>query len=125
MSCRFYGKHSALGALVDSHGNQCALITEAFSPCRIETNGLRPDETSCALALASRPHALRECRHRRGDDVVIEVLTPTGELCGTIRPTPQGIRIRGVGFTLQFEAPDGSDGPAITLPDAEPPAEVL
>jgi hypothetical protein len=51
--CRFYGKsHIALraaGVLMDQHGNECALIWNGFSPCRMEMQGQAPDEATCRI----------------------------------------------------------------------------
>lgn len=54
MSCRYYGKHWAGTdfGLIDSGGNQCAAITRAYAPCRMEVQGAAPDETTCGLAIA-------------------------------------------------------------------------
>jgi hypothetical protein len=53
MSCPFYGNsHFALaahGVLMTQHGNECALITGAFSPCRMEVGGVAPHWPSCPL----------------------------------------------------------------------------
>lgn len=37
--CPFYGFAYAMGVLMDSKGNQCALITSSYSPCRMEISG--------------------------------------------------------------------------------------
>lgn len=53
-SCRFYGKSNLIfqrmRALHSTGGNQCALIFDAHSPCRMEIEGETPDEEVCPLA---------------------------------------------------------------------------
>lgn len=55
-SCRFYGRsHVGLlhGALIDQHGNECAAISDSFSPCTMEYPlNETPDETVCSIAQA-------------------------------------------------------------------------
>lgn len=54
MPCCFYGKHwagSTFG-LVDSCGNQCALITRSYSPCAMEITGQAPEEMACLRVTA-------------------------------------------------------------------------
>jgi len=34
--CPLYGFAYAIGNLIDSEGNQCAIITDRYSPCRME-----------------------------------------------------------------------------------------
>lgn len=48
MSCRFYGKNGMHGRLIDSGGNECALIGHAYSPCAMERDGQCIDEHACA-----------------------------------------------------------------------------
>lgn len=59
--CRFYGRHALrqVHELVDTHGNQCALIFEAHSPCRMEDAGQEPDLERCELNGSLRHE---ECR---------------------------------------------------------------
>lgn len=45
--CALYGR-SHMGAATE--GNQCAAITDKFSPCRMEIEGLKPDGSVCDLA---------------------------------------------------------------------------
>lgn len=49
--CPFYGKCAFVThrAIVDSYGNQCALITERYAPCRMETAGGTPSLAACEL----------------------------------------------------------------------------
>jgi hypothetical protein len=56
MNCPFYGR--ALFAqmiqpfrfvLLDSQGNQCAIITDSHAPCRMEIEGLPIDWKECPL----------------------------------------------------------------------------
>jgi hypothetical protein len=56
MNCKFYG-YTALrrnGELVATHGNQCALLYEAFAPCRMETAGETPDLEKCEMHGSAR-----------------------------------------------------------------------
>lgn len=63
MRCPFYGYYFALdlgpgGKLVEQHGNQCALITIRYSPCRMEMQDKEPDLKECefngsAIAIAA------------------------------------------------------------------------
>jgi hypothetical protein len=46
-SCPFYGKSGIGGVLMDSLGNQCALILDAHAPCRMERAGETPNWTRC------------------------------------------------------------------------------
>ena len=50
--CRFYGHDGQFGALIASHGNQCALVRESYSPCRMEIERRPVDETTCPLVAA-------------------------------------------------------------------------
>ena len=45
--CPFYGFSAARGNLIDTKGNQCALITNSHSPCRMEMNQEDPDWEAC------------------------------------------------------------------------------
>jgi hypothetical protein len=49
MSCEFYGYHAipAMRVLARSGGNQCALVTSAFAPCKMELAGRAPDWPLC------------------------------------------------------------------------------
>ena len=47
--CPFYGFHYAMGALIDSNGNQCAMIVDSYSPCQMERNGEEIDWNNCKL----------------------------------------------------------------------------
>ena len=49
------------GRLIDSGGNECALILLSYSPCAMEMDGEEPDAAVCSLAVgAERIHALVE-----------------------------------------------------------------
>jgi hypothetical protein len=57
-NCPFYGhtlyRNNSLIVsppflLLDSRGNQCGLVTDAFAPCRMETNGLPVEWRECPL----------------------------------------------------------------------------
>lgn len=45
--CPFYGFRGMFGVLMDSKGNQCALITESYSPCQMEMREQQPDWSEC------------------------------------------------------------------------------
>ena len=45
--CPFYGFHAGFGALIDSEGNQCALVEDACSPCYLEMRGKIPSINNC------------------------------------------------------------------------------
>jgi hypothetical protein len=51
MNCPFYGHHAsrATRTLIPSSGNECALIVEAYAPCRMENAGTEPDLEQCEL----------------------------------------------------------------------------
>jgi hypothetical protein len=38
------------GELVDQRGNECAVVFDSYSPCKMETLGYQPDETRCPRA---------------------------------------------------------------------------
>ena len=46
-SCPFYGFYMAPGVLLDSEGNQCALIINSYSPCQMEMLARNPDWKKC------------------------------------------------------------------------------
>ena len=74
MSCKFYGAAAAavLNTLIESGGNQCALITEAHAPCRMETAGLDPDLEACELNGSARAIAFAEFQ-RRGMFTIVDI----------------------------------------------------
>jgi hypothetical protein len=47
--CPFYGMHAipSAAALMGSGGNQCALITDSYAPCRLEIDGRLPILEDC------------------------------------------------------------------------------
>ncbi len=45
--CPFYGFNGMFGVLMDSEGNQCALITNVYSPCQMEMKEQTPDWFEC------------------------------------------------------------------------------
>src|SRR3989344_547465 len=45
--CPFYGFHMARGMLMDQSGNRSALITNSYSPCRMEIRIQTPDWSEC------------------------------------------------------------------------------
>ena len=46
-ACPFYGFNAMMGILIDQNGNQCALITDSYSPCRMEMNSETPEWENC------------------------------------------------------------------------------
>jgi hypothetical protein len=67
VSCPFYGKHAPTAPgfdLMDSHGNQCALIMRALAPCVMEVQGASVDWRTCPLltTAANSYRALRQSR---------------------------------------------------------------
>lgn len=53
-ACRYYGRSHAIlrmfGELVNQRGNECAVVFDSYSPCKMETLGYQPDETRCPRA---------------------------------------------------------------------------
>lgn len=59
MNCPFYGRHMYLSPtkegvmppfiLLDSQGNQCALVGDSFAPCRLEADGQPVEWSACPL----------------------------------------------------------------------------
>lgn len=49
--CPFFGYHAIIPmrVLASTGGNQCALITEAFAPCRMVLAGRNPTWADCPL----------------------------------------------------------------------------
>ncbi len=45
--CLFRGFHVALGMMLDSGGNECALKTRSYSPCQMEMRGNKPSWSEC------------------------------------------------------------------------------
>lgn len=45
--CPFYGFSHCGGIFMDQDGNQCALITEAYSPCQMEIIAQTPNWNEC------------------------------------------------------------------------------
>jgi hypothetical protein len=79
MSCKFYGTCAAglmsppfelpqraelippeLRVLVTQGGNQCGLIVESYSPCRMEIAGLAVDFEECELKGTARAELLKD-----------------------------------------------------------------
>jgi hypothetical protein len=54
-ACRYYGKSHAVlkvyGVLDDQIGNECAVVFDCFSPCKMEQLGHAPDEKKCPRSL--------------------------------------------------------------------------
>lgn len=64
INCLFYGRALAQNflddapqpfLLIDSRGNQCALVTRAHAPCRMEIEQHPIDWETCPLVKAVRP----------------------------------------------------------------------
>lgn len=70
--CPFYGFHATPNFLVDQKGNQCALITDSYSPCQMEMGEEEPNWELCPL---------------RRDD--IEILRSLGESAKTAKAFPR------------------------------------
>jgi hypothetical protein len=58
MNCPFYGRAmyqtGLIGGprpilLLDTRGNQCAIVTTSHTPCSMEVNGEEPDWKACPL----------------------------------------------------------------------------
>jgi hypothetical protein len=49
--CPYYGYHAVpeFQRLASQGGNQCGLIVESYSPCRMEVDGQLPDFAQCEL----------------------------------------------------------------------------
>jgi len=49
--CPFYGFSAVeeMKVFMDTKGNQCALVSGSFSPCKMEVDGETPDWYSCSL----------------------------------------------------------------------------
>jgi hypothetical protein len=57
MSCVFYGKSGVANfMLVETHGNQCALVVTSHHPCAMEMEGVAPDDKQCPLIEIMRDH---------------------------------------------------------------------
>jgi hypothetical protein len=55
MNCPFYGRSGArFPILLQSGGNQCALLVHSFSPCEMEMIGRAPDWKECELVKSFR-----------------------------------------------------------------------
>ena len=49
--CPFYGfyMHPVMSLMVSQGGNQCALITDSYAPCRMEVSDQTPDWKGCSF----------------------------------------------------------------------------
>lgn len=45
--CPFYGFFAYNGMMMDQRGNQCAVITESYSPCHMQMKKQIPDWNKC------------------------------------------------------------------------------
>jgi hypothetical protein len=61
MQCPYYGRHATanLKLLIDSHGNQCALIVERFAPCYLAVDGQAPELEACKFHGTGRELEIR------------------------------------------------------------------
>ena len=59
--CPFYGFNGMFrfGDMMDSEGNQCALITDSYSPCQMEMDGDEPNWNLCPIKQATPKKYLR------------------------------------------------------------------
>ena len=49
--CPFYGFYLAIesGLLLDEKGDRCALVTDSYSPCKMQINNETPDWAGCGF----------------------------------------------------------------------------
>jgi hypothetical protein len=70
--CPFYGYHAVVAArmLLPQYGNQCALITSSYAPCRLEARGLLPILEDCELRIHGNAEVFAEFQRveRRGGE---------------------------------------------------------
>jgi len=63
MNCPFYARHAVgepFATLVDTGGNQCALILDALAPCVMEVSDQKePDAWRCPLIAAANAEYLQ------------------------------------------------------------------
>lgn len=62
--CPFYGFNGMHGSLMDSKGNQCALITDSFSPCQMEMAEDNPNWHECGFNTEEHRKGLEEVAER-------------------------------------------------------------
>jgi hypothetical protein len=76
MKCKFYGAAASIKQelLIDTGGNQCALIVEAHAPCRMEIAALDPELEACELNGSGR--AIAFAKFRRVGCAVIQDVEP-------------------------------------------------
>jgi hypothetical protein len=55
--CPFYGYNGMHGPLINTYGNQCALVVTSHAPCLMEQNGSTPDFDLCPLVAVVRRQA--------------------------------------------------------------------
>ena len=58
--CPFYGFHAAREMLIDSEGNQCALITKRYSPCQMGIRDQIPSWSECPFNTEESRRAISE-----------------------------------------------------------------
>jgi len=58
--CPFYGFHMVRGMLMDQSGNQCALITDSYSPCQMEIRRQTPNWNECQFNDEKNSEALEK-----------------------------------------------------------------
>jgi hypothetical protein len=47
--CHFYGFFGGMGVMIDQEGNQCALITDSYSPCIMQIDNQTPEWHKCSF----------------------------------------------------------------------------
>ncbi len=58
--CPFRGFTIILNSMVDSKGNQCALVTDSYDPCRMETAGDEPNWSECPFNMKENEVKIQE-----------------------------------------------------------------
>jgi hypothetical protein len=62
--CPFYGFNGSFGMMVDQEGNQCALLTNSYSPCRMEVNKQTPNYSKCSFNNEENNKALEKIANK-------------------------------------------------------------
>jgi len=65
-ACPFYGFHIApkYNAMVDQEGNQCALMMDSYSPCKMEIQGLEPCWNICSFYSSNSIEIVKDIEHK-------------------------------------------------------------
>jgi hypothetical protein len=58
--CPFYGFNCFGEILMDSEGNQCALMMNSISPCQMEMQDLLPDWEKCSFNIKENALAIEK-----------------------------------------------------------------